>query len=245
MRLSRTKIELFTKCPRCFWLDIKAGVKQPSGFPLNLNLAVDHHFKCEFDAYRGGSEIPLRLQRAGLSYIPSAHPLFKDWRNNRKGVSAKHAATGFDLYGIIDDLWVDADGVHYVVDYKATSKAGEVSLDSEWQITYKRQVEFYQWLLRQNGLRVSDRAWFVYANGITDDTPFDDVLRFRTKLIPHDGSDAWVEPILMQVHDCLAKTEAPAAAEKCVYCAYVNAASKSGITTHLPRDESASISSTC
>ena len=115
----------------------------------------------------------------------------------------EHAATGLTLFGAIDDLWADAAGTLYVVDYKATSKAGEVSLDAEWQGGYRRQVEFYQWLLRGRGLRVSDRAWFVYANGIRDGGAFDDVLRFRTRVIPYDGNDAWIEPALRGVADCL------------------------------------------
>ncbi len=45
-----------------------------------------------------------------------------------------------------------------MVDCKATSKNGEVGLDAEWQGGYRRQVEFYQWLLRGRGLRASDRA---------------------------------------------------------------------------------------
>ena len=51
------------------------------------------------------------------------------------------------------------------------------------------------------GLGVADRAWFVYANGIRDGDAFDDVLRFRTKVIHYDGSDAWVEPALRDVAD--------------------------------------------
>ena len=112
-----------------------------------------------------------------------------------------------------------------MVDYKATSKAGEVGLDAEWQGGYRRQVEFYQWLLRGKGLRVSDRAWFVYANGIRDGGAFDDVLRFRTRLIPYDGSDAWVEPALRDVADCLASEHAPEAAPACAFCDYVARAS--------------------
>ena len=45
-----------------------------------------------------------------------------------------------------------------VVDYKATSKNSEVNLDAEWQIGYKRQMEFYQYLLRNNGFKVSDTS---------------------------------------------------------------------------------------
>ena len=77
-------------------------------------------------------------------------------------------------------------------------------------------------------MRVSDRAWFVYANGIRDGEAFDDVLRFRTKLIPYDGSDAWVEPTLRDLADCLASERAPEADPACAFCDYVSRASAIG-----------------
>jgi hypothetical protein len=100
-----------------------------------------------------------------------------------------------------------------------------VNLDADWQGGYKRQVEFYQWLLRGRGVKVSDRAWFVYANGIKGDAAFDDVLRFRTKLIPYDGSDAWVEPTLGDVADGLGSEHEPDPAPECAFCDYVARAS--------------------
>ena len=136
--------------------------------------------------------------------------------------------TGLTLFGAIDDLWADAAGLHYVVDYKATSKGGEATLDADWQGGYRRQVESYQWLLRGRGLRVSDRASFVYANGIRGDAAFDDVLHFRTKLLPYDGDDGWVEPTLRGVADCLASGSAPDAAPGCAFCEYVARASAAG-----------------
>ncbi|MGH8616981.1 MAG: PD-(D/E)XK nuclease family protein [Burkholderiales bacterium] len=222
MRLSRSKIELFQRCPRCFWLTVNAKIRQPSGPPFSLNIAVDHLFKNEFDAYRGGSIVPPRLAAAGIQCIPAAHPDLQKWRHNFTGVSAQHEPTGYELFGAIDDLWVDSEGVHYVVDYKATSKKSEVSLDADWQISYKRQAEFYQWLLRRNGLPISDRAWFVYTNGIADDAPFDDVLRFRTRLIPYDGDDSWVEPALESVSRCLSLSAAPQSGSDCEQCQYVD-----------------------
>lgn len=70
------------------------------------------------------------------------------------------------LWGI-DDLWVDADSTYYVVDYKATAKAEPVMTLPDWAGGYRRQAEIYQWLLRKNGLRVSNTAYFVYCTGIT------------------------------------------------------------------------------
>ena len=53
----------------------------------------------------------------------------------------------------------------HIVDYKATSKDDEVNLDAEWQDGYKRQMEIYRWLFINNGFKVSDTGYFVYANG--------------------------------------------------------------------------------
>ncbi|MEK7618728.1 MAG: hypothetical protein AAB416_00620, partial [Patescibacteria group bacterium] len=51
-RLSRSKIELFTQCQCCFYLDRRLGVGPPPGFPFNLNSAFDHLLKKEFDIHR-------------------------------------------------------------------------------------------------------------------------------------------------------------------------------------------------
>lgn len=61
-RISRTKIELFLDCPRCFYLDRRLGVSRPPGFPFSLNNAVDALLKQEFDIHRAqGTKHPLIL----------------------------------------------------------------------------------------------------------------------------------------------------------------------------------------
>ena len=51
-KLSRSKIELFIECQRCFYIDRRLGVGRPPGFPFNLNSSVDALLKNEFDTYR-------------------------------------------------------------------------------------------------------------------------------------------------------------------------------------------------
>ena len=52
-----------------------------------------------------------------------------------------HAETNLELFGAIDDLWRDLDtGELMVVDYKATSKTTEVTLDAPWQDGYRLQA---------------------------------------------------------------------------------------------------------
>ena len=48
-RLSRSRLELFVDCPRCFYLDRRLGTDRPPGFPFTLNSAVDTLLKKEFD----------------------------------------------------------------------------------------------------------------------------------------------------------------------------------------------------
>jgi len=219
--LSRSKLELFLDCARCFYLDRRLGVSRPAGFPFNLNSAVDALLKSEFDAYRAKGEPHPYMRDAGLNAVPYAHPELETWRSNFKGVRVAHERTGFELFGAIDDLWRDlGSGELIVADYKSTSKAGEVGIDADWQIAYKRQMEFYQWLLRRRGFAVSRRGWFVYCNGRRDLPAFDRRLEFTVRMIPYEGDDGWVEGALDAARAVLGSPAAPPLLPDCEYCAY-------------------------
>ncbi|MFA5767610.1 MAG: hypothetical protein WC919_06835 [Candidatus Paceibacterota bacterium] len=59
-KLSRSKIDLFLDCPRCFYYDRRLGVGRPPGYPFSLNSAVDALLKQEFDVHRAnGTKHPL------------------------------------------------------------------------------------------------------------------------------------------------------------------------------------------
>ena len=124
--------------------------------------------------------------------------------------------------GGIDDVWQGEDGELIVVDYKATSKRSEISLYE----AYKRQAEVYQWLFRRNGFKVSDTAYFVYANGKSDAKAFDGKLEFNVELIPHKGDDSWVEPTLYKIKEMLSNDIIPEKGVRCDYCPYREAAGK-------------------
>ena len=225
--LSRSKVDLFLECPRCFYLDRRLGISRPAGFPFNLNSAVDALLKKEFDAYRAKGKPHPFMAEAGLNAVPHVHPKLENWRSNFKGVRVVHKASGFELFGAIDDLWRDlATGALIVADYKATSKDSEVTLDAEWQDGYKRQMEFYQWLLRGQGLSVSSRGWFVYCNGRRDLDSFDNRLEFRVKMIPYDGDDSWIEPTLAEIRGTLIASKPPDFQKGCEYCAFAANAAK-------------------
>ncbi len=224
-RLSRSKIGLFLECPRCFYLDNKLGVARPPGFPFSLNSAVDVLFKKEFDVHRKkGSPHPLMVEY-DLEAVPFSHPDLDVWRENFKGVEVKHQATGFVVSGALDDVWVNKKGELIVVDYKSTSKDRKIdSLNEPWQDGYKRQMEVYQWLLRERGFNVSNTGYFVYANASKEEESFGGRLLFEVTLVPYIGSSKWVEGALRAIKECLDGEKLPASAAECDYCSYRHAA---------------------
>ena len=128
------------------------------------------------------------------------------------------------IFGAIDDLWQNSNKEYIVVDYKATSKDQQINeLNKDWQIGYKRQMEIYQWLLRQNGYNVSRTGYFVYCNGKTDKKAFDAKLEFDITLIPYTGDSEWVENTINEIHKCLNQNQIPEADLNCDYCNYIKA----------------------
>ncbi|MDB5163537.1 MAG: hypothetical protein JWS12_154 [Candidatus Saccharibacteria bacterium] len=242
-KLSRSKIELFTQCQRCFWLDARLKIKRPDGPPFQINKAIDELFKKEFDSYRLKGEAHPIMIEYGVEAIPYTHDDLDRWRQNFVGVFTHHTPTNLHLFGAVDDIWVNNDGELIVVDYKATAKSSEVTLDADWQVTYKRQMEVYQWLLRQNGFKVSDTGYFVYTNGRLDLDGFYDRVEFRTKVIAYTGNDGWVEPTIFKMKECIDSDDMPEVGisimgGECDFCAYVEkrlALYKNAILERLPK----------
>ncbi len=224
-RISRSRIDLFLNCPRCFYMDRRLGVDRPPGFPFSLNSAVDTLLKKEFDMHRAKKSAHPLMAHYGIDAVPLAHERMDEWRDSlRRGIQYHHRATNLVITGGVDDVWVAPNGDFIIVDYKATSKSGEVSLDAEWQIGYKRQMEIYQWLFRKNNFPVSDTGYFVYCNGNADAKAFDARLEFDIKLIAYTGKTDWIESALAKLHACLISTDIPPAGKECDYCAYRAAA---------------------
>lgn len=218
------------QCPRCFWLDVRLKIKRPDGPPFNINKAIDELFKKEFDVHRAeGTQHPLQVEFK-VDAKPFAHADIDKWRHNFTGVSTLHQPTNLHVFGAVDDVWVNDAGELIVVDYKATAKKEPVKALGEkgtWHDGYRRQMEVYQWLLRQNGFEVSDIGYFVYATGDMNGDGFNDTLSFATHVFPHVGKDVWVEPTLLKMKEVM-DGDMPAVGKaamggECDFCAYAKA----------------------
>lgn len=220
--LSRSKLTLFLECPRCFYLDRRRGIGRPDEAYYSLNLAVDLLLKREFDSYRLKGEPHPAMKLYGIDAVPYRHKDLILWRDTPEGIRSVHSQSNFDVFGIIDDLWQHADGSVAIVDYKATSMPGPISLDGKDH--YKRQLELYQWLLQRNGISVSPVGYLLYANASRDREAFERKLEFAFTVLPYEGSVSWVEDALNAAKECLMHETPPPSGAACSWCAYRRAA---------------------
>ena len=227
-KVSRSKIELFLSCPRCFYMDCRLGLSRPSTPPYTLNNAVDSLLKNEFDLLREKGEKHAIVEKYGINAVPFKHPDLPQWRGEVKayeGALAVDEKSNLLLNGLVDDIWQNDKGELVIVDYKATSTTKTISLDDEYKQSYKRQMEIYQWLLRGEGHKVSDTGYFVYANGISKGDGFHNKVEFRTNVFPYKGSDKWVEPTLVKIKQTL-EGDIPKESPDCEFCAYAKSRTK-------------------
>lgn len=226
-RLSRSKIDMFYNCPRCFYLDRRLGVKQPSIPSFTLNNAVDTLLKKEFDKHRAEKSAHQIMLDHGLNQLyPFQHSDLDKWRENFVGISYLVKELNFEIFGAVDDIWTDDQGRIFVVDYKSTAKEQGIDMNDKWKAGYKRQLEVYQWLLARNGFRVSKTAFFVYVNGDLTRKNFENKLEFEMFLFPYNGDPSWIDPILKKIHDCLNSDNLPDSNPECEYCNYRKLASQ-------------------
>lgn len=219
-RISRSKIDLFLECQKCFYLDRRHGIGRPSMPGFSLNSAVDTLLKKEFDLLRVEGKPHELMTIYKIDALPFKHPEIDVWRDSFKGQEYLHKETNLSITGAIDDIWIDTQKMFHIVDYKSTSTEKDISLEDEYKQGYKIQMEIYQWIFRRKGFDVSDLGYFVFANAGKNRPKFDAKLEFKLSIIPYSGNDGWVEKVVLDIKNCLDKNKPPSQSESCEYCSY-------------------------
>ena len=224
IKLSRSSIEQYLNCKRCFILMYKYKVRL-NALPFTLNSAVDSLCKNEFDYYREKQEPhPLFLEN-NIDAVPFKHEEMDKWRNNFQGISYYDSDTDVHFYGAVDDVWVKPNGELILSDVKSTSKNNfdweETWNKYEYPKGYRRQLEMYQWLFRKNGFKVSDTAYLVYFNGLKNEPMFNQTLKFELHLIKLDCNDSWVSKTISEAKNLMDQDIYPDGSFGCDTCRYL------------------------
>ena len=225
--MSRSKIDLYLKCKRCAYLDMRLGIKGPKPFPYNLNSRIDTLLKNEHDLARTKKIKTKYLEEFNINAIPYTHAELDVWREPFKAARYHHKETNIVVAGSVDDLWenLDTKKIH-VTDFKSThtEKFDKLkSFDAPYLIGYKRQAEIYSWILSKLGLDIDNTSYFFYVNAKPDQEIFKNNLEFEYAIIPYKTEDYnWVGNTIVEIKNFLETNKIPSSNQDCNLCKYMH-----------------------
>jgi hypothetical protein len=85
-KLSRSKVDFFLNCSRCFYMDRRLGIAQPPGFLFNLNSVVDNLLKyeiCKYVIKHKGKYLDYGFMVKNLSLPPAPNQIQRQYFRKR------------------------------------------------------------------------------------------------------------------------------------------------------------------
>ncbi len=219
--ISRTKVDLFFDCKRCFFFDLKFGIKRPHGTPLVLNNKIIQQVKKEFDFFREKKKPHPEIIKLKRGFIPSNHENLLKWKNSFNGVFFVDKKTNLKFHGTIDDLWFDNQtNSHISVIFKSTSRKDQLNQSEIWD-GYWKQLSFYSFLLSKNSIEMSQSGLILYINVLNEDN-FEKEIKLDFNLFEQILDFSWIENTIENIHELLNKDAIPDQNRKCKFCNYFN-----------------------
>ena len=80
-KISRTKIDLFFDCKRCFYVDQKFGIKRPHGTALVINNYIVNKFKKTLKSLEKLEQLYLKLIDFAAWFTALNHEKINQWIN--------------------------------------------------------------------------------------------------------------------------------------------------------------------
>ena len=253
--ISRSKYNNFKDCPRCFYLDVVKGFKEPKPPGWALNSRTDSLLKKEFDLCREkeishkflikkefGHIIPYKnnnlakdvygnVIKRSKTKVP--YKVMEAWRENYHGIECRFKETNIIIYGAVDDIWLNKkNNKLIVVDYKSQAKEAKVSqdtyFDEDYKEGYQRQLDFYVYLLKAQNLEndISEIGYLYVVNARGLEDKFDNKVIFEPTLITVKTNTDYLDDDIQKMIGTINSTKIPDPNERCKNCAYARQRSK-------------------
>ena len=211
--ISRTRIQNFLDCNRCFYVQNVMGVKDLRGFPFRLNDATDTLLKKTFDAARK-KQVPHRyFKKEKINLVPFKHDKMDEWRQNFQGIKYHYKKANLMVQGAVDEILINLKtNALSPVEFKSTqSKDGEQTkyLGKPHHKFWKNQLEVYGYLLEKNGFKISEDSYIVFCNGDISPKDWKESLQFDVYVINYKMDYSWVEPTLNEIKKLLLEKKIP------------------------------------
>lgn len=202
--LSHSGIDILNRCPRCFWLQYRLGIRQPQGIVSRLPSRFDKVLKVYFDQFRAKNELPDFIKKVIKGRL----------ENPFQEVYFYHVNQKYGFYGKLDECLINPEGKYVVVDFKTTSS--DPQKRKEIFPAYQHQIDEYNFLLGQHGKPVADYGYLIYFYpGEIKDLKNGAPLKVYFQKIKANSKE--VLPRIMKAINVL-EGEMPKPSEDCPYC---------------------------
>ncbi|NJD69115.1 MAG: hypothetical protein C3F12_07050 [Candidatus Methylomirabilota bacterium] len=214
--LSNSRLGLYRECPRCFWLELNAGIKRPDTIFPSLPGGLDLLFKRYFDRFRERGELPPEVTgRLPGRLLPDSRTI-DQWRDWRRGIRAATAWTDVEVMGALDECLVDVAGLYYPLDYKTRGYAPK----ADSHTFYQDQMNLYTLLLEDNGHQTKRLAYLIYYHPV--EVKAHGLIQFQVDVQEVPTDPAAAEALVKDAVATL-RGPAPAASSTCGFCHWTNA----------------------
>lgn len=214
IQLSASTLSLFKECPRCFWLQLKAGVHRPQGIFPSLPGGMDGVIKTYFDKFRGTKEgLPPELRGKVEGKLFDDQAVLNNWRVRTGGLRYFDKKLNTKLIGLLDDCL--ALGKTLVpLDYKTRGYAPKEDSSG----FYQHQLDIYEWLLRENGYKTGGFGFLVYYHPL--EVRQDGVVQFEVTPKRMATSPENARTLFESAAKLLQGAKAPQAHTACKFCSW-------------------------
>lgn len=210
IKLSPSALSLYVECPKCFWEHHNEKKRRPSGPFPSLPSGMDKVLKNYFDSFRPNG-IPPEIEETGAKLFSDMEKL-KVWRNNFRGVQWTDPKSGALLRGAVDDM-LEKNGKLIVLDYKTRG----YPLKEDTHLNYQKQIDIYNFLLRQNGYKTENYGYLLFYHpkhaGDKKSVTFNtDLIKMKSK--PENGKKLFLNAVA-----CL-NGKKPKSHDDCGWCTF-------------------------
>jgi len=213
LTLSSSRLSLFVECPRCFWLDVNAGIRRPDTVFPSLPAGLDAQFKRYFDLFRAAGALPPEVRGKVPGRLFDDVETLKRWRDWKRGIRYTPSWAEVELMGALDECLVDDDGFLYPMDYKTRGYAPK----AETHAFYQDQMNLYTLLLEGNGHRTKRLAYLLYFHPV--EVRERGLVQFEVSVQELTTDPAGAECLVKEALGALGGP-VPASAVSCGFCAW-------------------------
>ena len=211
--VSRTRIQKFLDCKRCFYLQNRMGIKVLKSLPFRLNSATDTLLKKTFDAARRKQEPHRYFKRDNINLVPFSHEKIDEWRENFQGIKYHYKKANLMVQGAVDDILIDLKTKELSpIEFKSTQTKDGASvkyLGKPHHKFWKNQLEVYGYLLEKNDFKISEDAYIVFCNADISQEEWSEKLNFDVQVINYKMDFKWVESTLNKIKELLIQDNIP------------------------------------